>query len=133
MAFFGNIICQCFYFPKNAVLVVAGGLNKIRNPKSEISNYLSVIEKKFAHWTNENKLLAQASIVHITPSISLVHLCSPVKGLGWFEERNISDPKNNHIINLFYPSILLLSCQSFLTKILFCRKMGGYAPVGTIC
>jgi predicted Zn-dependent peptidase len=39
---------QDLYFPENALLVVAGGLSQISNPKSQ--NYLNIIEEKFKNW-----------------------------------------------------------------------------------
>ncbi len=43
------------YHPKNAVLIVAGGLNQIKNEKLKIKNYLKIIEEKFGSWTGGEK------------------------------------------------------------------------------
>ncbi len=52
------------YHPNNAVLVVAGGLNqyqisniKYQNDKSNIKNYLEIIENKFSNWKQGDKSL----------------------------------------------------------------------------
>ncbi len=43
------------YHPKNAVLVVAGGLNMIGKGRTTAHNYLKIIEEKFGAWGNGNK------------------------------------------------------------------------------
>jgi len=48
---FVDYIAQ-LYHPKNAVLVVAGGLNRIKNKELRIKNYLEIVEKKFKGWSN---------------------------------------------------------------------------------
>lgn len=39
-----------FYYPNNAVFVVAGGLHQVESPKSQVRSYLDIIEKKFGSW-----------------------------------------------------------------------------------
>lgn len=43
------------YHPNNAVLVVAGGLNQIKNEKLKMKNYLEIIKEKFGEWGNGSK------------------------------------------------------------------------------
>ena len=46
------------YHPENAVLVVAGGLNQIKNEKLKMKNYnskLKIIENKFKTWDNAER------------------------------------------------------------------------------
>jgi len=46
------------YHPENAVLVVAGGLNQIKNEKLKMKNYnskLKIIENKFKAWDNAER------------------------------------------------------------------------------
>lgn len=40
------------YHPKNAVLVIAGGLNKVQSTKSKVQNYFKTVEKKLKNWEN---------------------------------------------------------------------------------
>lgn len=46
---------QSLYYPNNTVLVVAGGLNRIKNKELRIKNYLEVIEKKLGGWKKGEK------------------------------------------------------------------------------
>lgn len=39
-----------FYYPNNAVFVVAGGLDQVKSQKSEVRRYLEIIEEKFSSW-----------------------------------------------------------------------------------
>lgn len=43
------------YHPKNAVLVVAGGLNMSKTGETQAKNYLQIIEEKFGEWGNGAK------------------------------------------------------------------------------
>lgn len=40
------------YHPKNAVLVVAGGLYQVKSSKLKVQSYLKIIEEKFGEWSN---------------------------------------------------------------------------------
>lgn len=41
------------YHPKNAVLVIAGGLNMKKSIDAKTNNYLSIIEEKFGNWNGK--------------------------------------------------------------------------------
>jgi predicted Zn-dependent peptidase len=90
------------YHPKNAVLVVAGGLNKIQNSKfksqndnAKIKNYLKIIEEKFGGWTNGEK----ASFIPVeenqdkpqifvkTKKTEQTHFCLGYRAFSFNEER----------------------------------------------
>ncbi len=43
------------YHPKNAVLVVAGGLNMSKTGETQAKNYMQAIEEKFNEWENGTK------------------------------------------------------------------------------
>ncbi len=43
------------YQPKNAVLIVAGGLSQSANGKTSIQSYLKIIEEKFGKWAGGEK------------------------------------------------------------------------------
>jgi len=46
---------DALYKPENAVLVVAGGLNKIKSLELRIKNYIDIIEEKFSKWKKGEK------------------------------------------------------------------------------
>lgn len=77
------------YHPKNAVLVVAGGINQ----KSEY--YLDIVNKKFAKWTNGKKAtIVTVNEQQIKPS-SLIkykkteqaHFCLGFRAFSFFDKR----------------------------------------------
>lgn len=43
------------YHPKNTMLIVAGGLGKIRNSKLEIQKYQQIVKERFGEWKNGEK------------------------------------------------------------------------------
>lgn len=57
---------QKLYIPKNAVLVVAGGLSQTKNEELNFKHYLQIIEEKFANWEpggGEDSVLKFAKVV----------------------------------------------------------------------
>ncbi|HLD27008.1 MAG TPA: pitrilysin family protein [Patescibacteria group bacterium] len=83
------------YHPANSVLVVAGGLEKTKNEKLKIKNYLEIIESKFGHWTNgkkanfkrieENQKKPQIHLVH--KKTEQVHFCVGFRAFSFFDKR----------------------------------------------
>lgn len=46
---------QQLYRPSNAVLVVAGGLNRVKRQASSVKRYIEIIEEKFGKWEDGQK------------------------------------------------------------------------------
>jgi len=82
------------YHPKNAVLVVAGGLSK-GNSEFRIQNYLEIIEKKFGNWldgkkgsfikVDENQTKPQILIK--TKKTEQAHFCLGFRAFSFFDKR----------------------------------------------
>src|SRR3989344_5326970 len=51
------------YSPRNAVLVVAGGLNQIKSEKLKRKSYLQIIEEKLGQWKSKVKNFSFAKVV----------------------------------------------------------------------
>lgn len=83
------------YHPKNAVLVVAGGLTKIKNQKSKIKNYLEIIQEKFGEWGNGEKAQflpvkenQEKSAVFVkTKKTEQAHFCLGYRAFSFNDER----------------------------------------------
>jgi len=101
-----------FYQPKNAVLVVAGGLSqnqksKIKNQNDKLklknnnetmkqwNNYLEIIQKKFSHWRNgEGGFFQKVKERQTRPQILLkykkteqTHFCLGFRAFSFFDSR----------------------------------------------
>ncbi len=100
---------KALYHPKNAVLVVAGGLNKVQSQKSkvkssklthvqsgsQVESYLEIIEKKFGQWTDgkkadferieENQEKPQIHLIH--KKTEQVHFCVGFRAFSFFDTR----------------------------------------------
>jgi len=80
------------YHPKNAVLVVAGGLSK---DKKSIEDYLKIVEKKFGQWqdgkkgsfikVDENQTKPQILIK--TKKTEQAHFCLGFRAFSFFDKR----------------------------------------------
>ncbi len=83
------------YHPNNAVLVVAGGLNEVKNEKLKIKNYVSLVEEKFSSWQNGEKAdFSQISYQQNQPKIKVyykkteqAHFCLGYPTFGFFDKR----------------------------------------------
>lgn len=90
------------YYPKNAVLVVAGGFEKIKNSKFKSQNknqklkmYLKVIEEKFSEWKNEKKPTfipvkenqKKPQIFVKTKKTEQTHFCLGYRTFSFFDSR----------------------------------------------
>ncbi len=60
------------YQPKNAVLIVAGGLSQSANGKTSIQSYLKIIEEKFGKWAGGEKACFEKVIESQTKPQSLI-------------------------------------------------------------
>lgn len=83
------------YHPKNAVLVVAGGLNQVKSLKFKVKNYLKIIDEKFADWQESEK----ASFIPVvenqekpqifvkTKKTEQAHFCLGYRAFSFFDRR----------------------------------------------
>lgn len=83
-----------FYFPKNVVLVVAGGLSNGKSKKT-IQHYLDLINEKFGNWNGKKTLdfervteiqTAPQSIVK-TKKTEQAHFCLGFRTFSFFDSR----------------------------------------------
>ncbi len=80
------------YHPKNAVLVVAGGLSK--NGKS-LKDYLEIVEKKFGHWNDGKKAnfirvaenQTEPQIMVKTKKTEQAHFCLGFRAFSFLDPR----------------------------------------------
>lgn len=83
------------YRPANAVLVVAGGLNKLQKNGNSIKNYLEIIEEKFKKWTDGKKVEIESIIEsQDKPKLLLkhkkteqAHFCLGFRAFSFFDKR----------------------------------------------
>ncbi len=83
------------YHPKNAVLVVAGGLNMKKTIEAKTNNYLQIIEEKFSKWNGgvegsfekmiENQSNSQI-LVH-NKKTEQAHFCLGFRAFSFFDKR----------------------------------------------
>lgn len=83
------------YHPTNAVLVVAGGLNKVKKTSVVVKNYLATIEEKFSDWERGKKIdfekIAEKQdkpqILLRTKKTEQSHFCIGFRAYSLFDKR----------------------------------------------
>ena len=83
------------YHPKNAVLVVAGGLNQVKSSKSKVKNYLEIIKEKFSNWQNGEKAKfisvvenqSKPQIFVKTKKTEQAHFCLGYRAFSFYDKR----------------------------------------------
>jgi len=83
------------YHPNNAVLVVAGGLDKVKSEKLRVKSYLQIIEEKFGKWGEGSNASFERVIESQTKPEQLIkhkkteqaHFCLGFRTFSFFDKR----------------------------------------------
>lgn len=87
---------QQLYHPKNALLIVAGGLNKVANLDARIKRFMEIIKLKFSKWENGKQagVFEKMDIVQNSPKIFVkykkteqAHFCLGYPAFSFFDKR----------------------------------------------
>lgn len=83
------------YHPKNATLVIAGGLNMKKNADAKANDYMKLIEEKFGAWNGKQKAdFIPVKELQTTPQIYVkhkkteqAHFCLGFRAFSFFDSR----------------------------------------------